>query len=39
MIFSFICGAFFAVMVNKGRACQVEITRGQVIAVYTGYAE
>lgn len=35
-VFSFICGAFAAVVVNKGRGCTVEFSRGNVTTVLVG---
>lgn len=34
--FSFICGAFAVVVVEKGRGCTVEFSRGNVTTVLVG---
>lgn len=34
--FSFICGAFTVVVVEKGRGCTVEFSRGNVTTVLVG---
>ena len=35
-VFSFICGAYFVEMVEKGRGCTVEFSRGNVTTVLVG---
>ena len=35
-VFSFICGAYFVEMVQKGRGCTVEFSRGNVTTVLVG---
>lgn len=35
-VFSFICGTYFTVMMEKDKGCTVEITRGQVTTVTIG---
>lgn len=35
-VFSFICGAFAVVVVEKGRGCTVEVSRGKVTTVFIG---
>lgn len=35
-VFSFICGAFSAVVIEKGRGCTVKFGRGNVTTVFVG---
>lgn len=38
-LFSFICGMFLTMQIEKDRGCTVEVQRGQVVTVTVGRSE